>query len=101
MHPPGPDSHDAVEATADALDEISCRDFVEMITDYFEDALGPRQLEHVEEHLVMCDWCVAYLSQFDATLDALGELGSEREEAIPAPDLSTLTELETPRSRNR
>lgn len=72
-----------------------------MITDYFEDALAPRSLERVEEHLVMCDWCVAYLGQIEATLDSLRELGSESEMVVPDPDRSTLTALETRRNGER
>jgi predicted anti-sigma-YlaC factor YlaD len=47
---------------------------VELVTDYFEDALPARTLSHVEEHLVMCDWCVTYLEQMQATVDSLQTL---------------------------
>lgn len=36
-------------------EEISCRQFVELVTDYFVDALVPDLLARMEEHLVMCD----------------------------------------------
>ena len=69
-----------------SADEVTCQEFVELITDYFEGALPPRTLCHVEEHLVMCDWCVTYLEQMEATvasLAALGEPGaSEPSEAL-------------------
>jgi anti-sigma factor RsiW len=57
-----------------ADDEVTCRQFVELVTDYFEDGLEPRTLSQVEEHLVMCDWCVTYAEQMEATIDALHEL---------------------------
>jgi predicted anti-sigma-YlaC factor YlaD len=98
---PGSRPDDFRDPTAGALDEIHCRDFVEMITDYFEDALAPRSLEHVEEHLVMCDWCVAYLGQMEATLNSLRELGSESDVGVPYPDRSTLPALETRRNGER
>ncbi len=82
-------------------DEISCREFVEMITDYFEDALAPQMLEQVEEHLVMCDWCVAYVGQMEATIDSLTVLGSDAGEVVPEPHGSTLTALGTRRRRPR
>jgi predicted anti-sigma-YlaC factor YlaD len=47
---------------------------VELVTDYFEGALRGRTLSHVEEHLVMCDWCVAYVHQMQSTVALLHEL---------------------------
>lgn len=67
-----------------SVDEITCRQFIELITDYFEDALEPRTLDHVEEHLVMCDWCVTYLEQMRATIDLLGRLRAAPVSAEPA-----------------
>jgi anti-sigma factor RsiW len=69
------------------VDEITCRQFVELITDYFEDALEPRTLDQVEEHLVMCDWCVTYLEHTRATIDALGQLRAAPAPAEPAAQL--------------
>jgi len=62
-------SHELVIA-----DEITCRQFVELLTDYFEGALADPTLTHVEEHLVMCDWCVTYAQQMDETISALKTL---------------------------
>ena len=58
-----------------SADEVTCQQFVELITDYFEGALPPRTLCHVEEHLVMCDWCVTYLEQMESTVASLAALG--------------------------
>jgi anti-sigma factor ChrR (cupin superfamily) len=55
-------------------DEVTCRQFVELVTAYFEGALDARTLNQVEEHLVMCDWCVTFVEQFQATVGALGQL---------------------------
>ena len=57
-------------------DEVTCRQFVELVTDYFEGALDARTLSQVEEHLVMCDWCVTYLAQMQATIAALEQLAA-------------------------
>jgi anti-sigma factor RsiW len=61
--------------------EVTCRQFVELVTDYFEGNLPPRTLGQVEEHLVMCDWCATYAEQMQATVDSLRSLkdGSTRE----------------------
>ena len=64
------------------IDEVTCREFVELVTDYWEGALPEKRMELVEEHLVMCDWCKTYLVQMEATVEALPE-AAERE---PVPE---------------
>ncbi len=54
--------------------ELSCRDVVEMVTDYLEDALLPEVRLRVELHLATCPGCLAYLDQMRATLRVLGTL---------------------------
>ena len=75
MHNPGP-RHDGHQASAFSVtaEEVTCQQFVELVTEYFEGALSPRTLNHVEEHLVMCDWCVAYVGQIQATVESLRTL---------------------------
>jgi predicted anti-sigma-YlaC factor YlaD len=79
------DGHLAGEFSVTAH-EVTCQQFVELITDYFEGALGPATLSRVEEHLVMCDWCVAYADQMEVTVRALAELDDD-EEAEPSEAL--------------
>ena len=88
---PGPrhDGHSAGEFSLTA-DEVTCRQFVELVTDYFEGTLAARTLGQVEEHLVMCDWCVTYVEQMDATIGALGELREPTPPAPPGPVLAAL-----------
>ena len=62
-------------------DEVVCREFVELITDYWEGALPEDQVALVEEHLVMCDWCKTYLDQMAVTVKAMPEAA----EAEPVP----------------
>jgi anti-sigma factor RsiW len=71
-------------------DEVTCQQFVELVTAYFEGALPPRTLSQVEEHLVMCDWCVAYAEQMQATIDLLRDL---REAGSPEPTDAVLSAL--------
>jgi anti-sigma factor RsiW len=52
-------------------EEIVCRQFVELVTEYLEDALPEDRRDLVEEHLVICDSCKTYLEQMDATVEAL------------------------------
>jgi len=75
VHNPAPrqQGHSAHEFSVTA-DEVTCQQFVELITEYFEGALAPRTLSHVEEHLVMCDWCTTYLEQMQLTIASLQAL---------------------------
>jgi predicted anti-sigma-YlaC factor YlaD len=81
-----------------ARDEVTCRQFVELLTDYFEGALAPQTLTHVEEHLVMCDWCVAYVDQMETTIDGLRSLP---ETPPPEPPADVLEVLRARRGRTR
>ena len=77
------------------VDEVTCRQFVELVTDYFEGELQGHTLSQVEEHLVMCDWCVTYVEQMRATLGLLGQLG---EPDSPEPSDSALAILRSRRT---
>ena len=91
MHKSGPPHNGHSASPFDvAVDEVTCEQFVELITEYFEGALEPRTLSQVEEHLVMCDWCTTYVEQMQATIGALREL---KEEHSPEPPDSVLAAL--------
>jgi len=77
-------------------DEVTCQQFVDLVTDYFEGALEPRTLSQVEEHLVMCDWCVTYVEQMQTTSASLQALG---EPSTPEPPDSLLAALRAKRGR--
>ena len=96
MHNPDPrhDGHQASDFSVTA-DEVTCQQFVELVTDYFEGALPPRTLSHVEEHLVLCDWCVTYVEQMQTTIESLRKL-EDRPSGQP-PD-SLLTALRAKRT---
>ena len=66
-----------------SVDEIVCREFAELATDYLEGAMPDETLELVEEHLAMCDWCRDYLHQIETTARAVA---AEPEPAEPAPE---------------
>jgi predicted anti-sigma-YlaC factor YlaD len=74
--------HEASDFSVTA-EEVTCQQFVELVTDYFEGALAPRTLSHVEEHLVMCDWCVTYAEQMQATVEALHSLNDQSSREPP------------------
>jgi predicted anti-sigma-YlaC factor YlaD len=70
--------------------EVTCQQFVELVTDYFEGALAQRTLSQVEEHLVMCDWCATYAEQMQSTIAGLRELRQPASPDPPAPALAAL-----------
>jgi predicted anti-sigma-YlaC factor YlaD len=70
-----------------SADEIVCREFVELATEYLDDALPEPTLEIVEEHLAMCDWCREYLHQIATTSAAVAHVPA------PAPPAETLRAL--------
>jgi anti-sigma factor RsiW len=57
--------------------EMSCRELVELVTDYLEDALDPVTRQRFEQHLQVCDGCVAYVDQMRTTVRLLGEVPEE------------------------
>lgn len=70
-------------------DELSCKEFVELVTDYFEEKLSPEDQARFAAHLESCDGCEIYLEQMRQTINALGTLP---EESIPAEAKEELLE---------
>lgn len=58
--------------------ELACKQMVELVTAYLEDALEPVDRERFEEHLVFCDGCDQYLEQMRATVVATGHVDPGR-----------------------
>ena len=99
MHNSGPPHNGHSASAADLrVDEVTCEQFVELVTEYFEGALQARTLSQVEEHLVMCDWCVTYVEQMQATVALLQELGEEHSPEPPDSVLAVLRARSTGRA---
>jgi len=49
-------------------DGLTCQELVELVTDYFEDALSADERARFEAHVQDCPGCRAYLSQMRVTL---------------------------------
>jgi anti-sigma factor RsiW len=56
------------------VEAFSCRELVELITDYVEGALSPADVRRFEEHIGGCDGCTEYLAQFRRTIELTGTL---------------------------
>jgi anti-sigma factor RsiW len=57
--------------------DIACREAVELVTDYLDDALSSKDRRRFERHLERCDGCTAYLDQVRATIAAVGSIGPD------------------------
>ena len=60
------------------LDQITCRELVELVTEYVEGALAPADRARFEEHLEICEPCVAYVEQIRLTILAGGAISDEQ-----------------------
>jgi predicted anti-sigma-YlaC factor YlaD len=60
-----------------AVRELTCRELVEVVTDYLEDRMPAQQRLLFEEHLAFCSWCVTYLDQMRETIRVTGALKEE------------------------
>jgi anti-sigma factor RsiW len=63
-------------------DAMPCRDVVELITDYLDDALPAPQKADLEAHLADCDGCATVLDQFRATVTVTGRLAQDDLDAL-------------------
>jgi anti-sigma factor RsiW len=52
--------------------DLSCREVVELVTDYLEGRLSRRDRRRFEKHLSACDGCTRYVEQMRITIRALG-----------------------------
>jgi anti-sigma factor RsiW len=57
--------------------DIVCRQAVELVTDYLENALSPAVRRRFEKHLAGCPHCTEYLAQMRATIALTGQLRPE------------------------
>jgi len=61
--------------------DITCKEVVELITEYLDDALSLEERTRFEQHLVTCPGCKAYLRQIRQTIEASRQL---TEESLPS-----------------
>jgi anti-sigma factor RsiW len=57
---------------------MPCRELVEVITEYLEDALSERDRLRFEAHLDECDACRDYVEQFEQTIALSGRIEPEQ-----------------------
>ena len=58
--------------------ELTCRELVELVTDYVEGALSEEDQARFEEHLSGCEGCSQYVRQMRETIQLTGTLAEEQ-----------------------
>jgi anti-sigma factor RsiW len=66
--------------------EITCRELVELVTDYFDGRLPEPTRVRFEDHLDLCPGCVTYLEQMRTTV----RLINSSEELERRPEVAAL-----------
>jgi anti-sigma factor RsiW len=71
------------------VEQLSCQELVELVTDYFEGALPEDERMRFEEHVGGCGGCRAYLEQMRTTIRLAGvvtpqTIPADAEEALLA-----------------
>ena len=63
------------------MDELTCKELVELVTAYLDGLLPSAERARFDEHLLDCPGCAAYLEQIRATMRLTGVL---QEGQLPA-----------------
>ena len=53
---------------------LTCRELVELVTDYLEGALSAEERGLFEDHLRECDGCAGHLDQMEQTIAVVGRI---------------------------
>ncbi len=61
-------------ATHMTTDDLACREFVELVTDYLENRLPSEERLRFEQHMSGCDGCTTYLKQMRQTIQLVGKI---------------------------
>jgi len=56
------------------VEQLSCQELVELVTDYLEGALSPEETARFEDHIGRCSACTIYLGQIRQTIALTGRL---------------------------
>ena len=54
--------------------QLTCKELVELVTDYLEGALPARERRRFDEHISKCPHCTTYLDQMQITIRTVGRL---------------------------
>jgi anti-sigma factor RsiW len=68
--------------------DLKCRDVVEQVTDYLEHALSIEDRNQLEQHLLICGACEAFVDQHTSMIRVLSALAAPPAGAHATPDES-------------
>jgi len=54
------------------MEDLSCQELVELVTDYLEGALSPAQRARFDAHVAECPGCDTYVEQMRTTIALAG-----------------------------
>ena len=60
-----------------AIEELSCQELVELVTDYLEGVLPEHERRRFDEHLQVCEGCTKYVAHMRETIRISGALSQE------------------------
>ena len=66
---------------------LTCRQVVELVTEYLDGVMEPKRRARFEAHLAGCAGCTNYLEQFRTTVSVVGRLDVGD---VPEPVMSDL-----------
>jgi hypothetical protein len=72
---------------SEQINHITCRQLVELASDYLERALAAEDTELFEQHLTYCEGCERYVDEIRRTIGIGGRL---RQDEVPAETLERL-----------
>ncbi|HWE60823.1 MAG TPA: zf-HC2 domain-containing protein [Chloroflexota bacterium] len=73
-----------------AINELTCQELVELVTEYLEGTLATEAKRRFEAHLASCAACTTYLAQMRQTIAMTGQL---REDDLAPPARDKLLDL--------
>jgi anti-sigma factor RsiW len=59
------------------MDELTCKELVELVTEYLEGTLPVADRARFDAHLKNCGGCTAYVQQMRQTIRLVGKLSEE------------------------
>lgn len=71
-------------------EQMTCKELVELVTEYIEGTLPDDVRMRVEDHLTSCDGCTNYVEQMRQTIQLTGQLREEQLSSEQKDDLLKL-----------
>lgn len=63
---------------------MTCREFINFLLDYMSGELSEAERTTFDEHLAMCEPCVAYLKNYQSTVEVGRIVSAELDDPLPS-----------------